>query len=171
MARMTRMTRVLLLGVGAAAILGVGLPLLLNLWPHANGSVQCGYGAPTAPQYAADAAISWHLEANYPFDDRRQVDATKTGKTFFTQPGCVSEVTVYEVTSPADQERLEQVAREALRLAKVNRVRLTFRRAQHFNEARTHRLSEEVLKHVLVTRNGGRSALQITPAAGQRPGC
>lgn len=127
----------------AACILSLGCA-------RSNGSFVCHFGVPGGDEYAITDVVAKHIEKSYSFANRTSVDATHSGKIYYVTPGCVPSFTFYEITEPGDIQAIEELARQALPLAAIDRVSLTFYEKQNWSG--NSRGFETVVKRVTIER-------------------
>jgi hypothetical protein len=123
---------------------------------RSNGSFVCHFGVPGGDEYAITDVVAKHIEKNYAFANRTSVDATHSGKIYYVAPGCVPSFTFYEITDPKDIQTVEELARQALLLAGIDRVSLTFYERQNWTTMSPNwggsRGHENVVKRVTVEK-------------------
>lgn len=99
---------------------------------RSNGSFVCHFGVPGGDEYAITDIVAKHIEKNYAFASRTSVDSTHSGKIYYVAPGCVPSFTFYEVVDSSEIHTVEELARQALPLAGIDRVSLTFYERQNW---------------------------------------
>jgi len=116
-----------------------------------NGSFVCHFGVPGGDQYALAETVAKHITKNYAeLADRTVADRTHIGKIYYVAPGCVPSFTFYEIVEPSDIQRIEELVRQSLDVASIDKVHLTFYEKQ--NWVRNQRWHERTIKSITVTR-------------------
>lgn len=120
-----------------------------------NSSFVCHFGVPGGDQYALTETIAQYIEKNYPALADRSADKTKQGKIYYVAPGCVPSFTFYEIVEPSDIQQTEELARQSLDIAGIERVHLTFYEKQNWVMSANgggHRGHENTIKSITVTK-------------------
>jgi len=138
-----------------AALLAISCFLLLGC-QRSNGSFVCHFGVPGGDAYAVADIVAKHIEKNYSFANRTSVDRTHSGKIYYVAPGCVPSFTFYEIVEPNDIHVVEELARQSLPLAGIDRVSLVFYEKQNWVATSPngggHRGHENAIKRVTVEK-------------------
>ena len=138
-----------------AVLLTISCLLLLGC-ERSNGSFDCHFGVPGGDAYAIADIVAKHVEKNYVFADRTSVDRTRSGKIYYSAPGCVPSFTFYEIVDPNDVQVVEELARQSLSLAGIDRVYLVFYEKQNWIATSPngggHRGHENAIKRVTVEK-------------------
>lgn len=118
---------------------------------RSNGSFVCHFGVPGGDQYALAETVAIHITMSYPeLADRSVADRTHIGKIYYVAPGCVPSFTFYEIIKPGDIQRIEDLTRQSLDIASIDKVHLTFYERQNWvGNTRGH---EKTIKSITVTR-------------------
>jgi hypothetical protein len=123
---------------------------------RSNGSFVCHFGVPGGDAYAIADIVGKHIKENYTFADRTNVDRTHAGKIYYVSPGCVPSFTFYEIVDPNDIHVIEELARQSLPLAGIDRVSLAFYEKQNWVTTSPngggHRGHETVVKHMTIEK-------------------
>lgn len=121
-----------------------------------HGSFVCLFGVPGGDQYALTETMAQHIKKNYPALADRSADRTKQGKIYYVAPGCVPSFTFYEIVEPSDIQRIEELARQSLDIAGIERVHLNFYEKQNWvtysANGGGHRGHEKTIKSITVTK-------------------
>jgi hypothetical protein len=124
---------------------------LLSGCERTNGSFVCHFGVPGGDQYALAETVAKHITKNYSeLADRSAADRTHKGKIYYVAPGCVPSFTFYEIVEPSDIQRIEELVRQSLDVASIDRVHLTFYEKQNWSG--NQRWHERTIKSITVTR-------------------
>jgi hypothetical protein len=98
--------------------------------------------------------VAQHIKKNYVFADRAKADRFHGGKIYYVRPGCVPEFTFYEIVEEDDIHAIEELAKQSLSLAGIDRVTLVFYEKQNWisisSNGAGHRGHENVVKRVTV---------------------
>lgn len=77
------------------------------------------------------------------------------GKSFMLPPGCIPSFTFYEIVAPSDIQLIEELARQSLDLAGIEKVHLVFYEKQNWvtysANGAGHRGNETVINDIVVT--------------------
>ena len=122
---------------------------------RSNGSFVCHFGAPGGDAYAVADVVAKHIEKNYTFADRAAADRTHSGKTYYVVPGCVPSFIFYEIVEPNDIRAVEELARQSLPMAGIDRVSLAFYSKQNWVASTNgggHRGPENAIKRITVEK-------------------
>jgi hypothetical protein len=137
------------------ALLVISCFLLLGCERN-NGSFVCHFGVPGGDAYAIADIVAKHIEKNYAFANRTGADRTHSGKIYYVAPGCVPSFTFYEIVEPNDIHVIEELVRQSLPLAGIDRVSLVFYERQNFvitsPNGGGHRGHENAIKHITVEK-------------------
>ena len=138
-----------------SALLTISCFLLLGC-ERSNGSFVCHFGVPGGDAYAITDIVAKHIEKNYAFADRTGADRTHSGKIYYVAPACVPLFTFYEIVEPNDIHVVEELARQSLPLAGIDRVALVFYEKQNWVATSPngggHRGHENAIKRVTVEK-------------------
>ena len=123
---------------------------------RSNGSFVCHFGVPGGDSYAIAEIVAKHIKENYTFADRKNVDRTHSGKIYYVAPGCVPSFTFYEIVEPNDIHVIEELTRQSLPLAGIDRVSLVFYEKQNWVTTSPngggHRGHENAVKHITIEK-------------------
>lgn len=123
---------------------------------RSNGSFVCLFGVPGGDAYAIAGIVAKHIKEHYAFPDRTNVDRTHSGKIYYVAPGCVPSFTFYEIVEPSDIREIEELARQSLPLAGIDRVSLVFYEKQNWVTASPngagHRGLERAVKEITIEK-------------------
>jgi len=123
---------------------------------RSNGSFVCHFGVPSGDAYAIADVVAKHIKNNYVFADRTSTERTHSGKIYYVAPGCVPSFTFYEIVEPDDIRVIEELARQSLSLAGIDKVALVFYEKQNFVTTSPngggHRGHENTIKHITVEK-------------------
>lgn len=115
----------------------------------------CHFGVTGGDQYALADHIAKLITKNFSgFASRADADRTHRGKIYYVQPGCVPSFKFYEVVAPADIQRIETLARQSLKGAGIEKVRLVFYEKQNWiatSAGGGYRGHEIIIKNIVVT--------------------
>lgn len=130
---------------------------LLSGCERSNGSFVCHFGVPGGDQYALADTVAKHITSNYvELADRSVAGETHTGKIYYVVPGCVPSFTFYEIVAPSDVQRIEDLVRQSLDIAGIEKVHLVFYKKQnwvvHSANGGGQRGPEVTIKTVTVTK-------------------
>jgi len=133
------------------------LGALLSGCERTNGSFVCHFGVPGGDQYALADTVAKHITSNYvELADRSVAERTHEGKIYYVVPGCVPSFTFYEIVAPSDIQRIEDLARQSLDLAGIEKVHLAFYEKQnwvtHSTNGGGQRGAEVSIKTITVTK-------------------
>lgn len=121
-----------------------------------NGAFVCHFGVPGGDAVDISAIVAKHINKNYAFGNRKDADRTHSGKIYYVAPGCVPSFTFYEIVEPNDIRTIEELARQSLPLAGIDRVSLIFYEKQNWVATSPngggHRGTENVIKHIAVEK-------------------
>lgn len=111
--------------------------------------------------YAIAAAVGKYLDATGVVSlDNREADRTRSGKIVYFAPGINGSphFTYYEVTDPADMEKLKKAAEMALReVPSAQKITLHFMEKQVFHQSANgsgYRGHEREIKKIVVKKGG-----------------
>jgi hypothetical protein len=134
------------------ALIGV----LLSGCERTNGTFVCHFGVPGGDQYALTETVAKHITKNYlELADRSAADRTHKGKIYYVAPGCVPSFTFYEIVEPSDIQRIEELVRQSLDIAGIEKVNVVFYEKQNFVTSANgagHRGHENAIKRITVTK-------------------
>lgn len=129
--------------------------LLVSCEERRNGSFVCHYGVPGGDEYAITNIVAEHIKQNYTFASRSEVDKTHTGKIYYYLPGCIPSFQFYEIIELDDIHVIEELAKQSLQLAGIDKVSLEFYEKQnwitHLNGG-GHRGHENIIKKIIAER-------------------
>lgn len=132
------------------------MAVLLSGCERTNGSFVCRFGVPGGDQYALAETVASHITKNYPELTNRSADGTRKGKIYYVAPGCVPSFTFYEIVEPSDVGRIEELARQSLDIAGIEKVHLVFYEKQNFvsysANGGSYRSHEKIIKSITVTK-------------------
>lgn len=129
--------------------------LLVSCEERRNGSFVCHFGVPGGDAYAIADIVAEHIKKNYTFPSRSSVDKTHIGKIYYVVPGCVPSFQFYEIVEPDDIHVIEELAKQSLPLAGIDKVSLVFYERQNWithPNGGGHRGHENVIKRIIVER-------------------
>jgi hypothetical protein len=123
---------------------------------RSNGSFVCHFGVPGGDAYAIAHIAAKHINEHYAFADRTTVNRTHSGKIYYVSPGCVPSFTFYEIVEPSDIREIEELAKQSLSLAGIDRVSLVFYERQNWVTASPsgggHRGHEHAVKEIIIEK-------------------
>jgi hypothetical protein len=123
---------------------------------RSNGSFVCHFGVPGGDAYAIADTVAKHIKENYAFADRTTADRTHSGKIYYVAPRCVPSFTFYEIVEPNDIHVIEELVRQSLPFAGIDRVSLIFYEKQNWVTASPngggYRGHENTVKHITIEK-------------------
>jgi predicted small lipoprotein YifL len=127
---------------------------LSSLLPILALSSLCGCYVPNSNDRAKADAVANYISSKYgQFEQRNNVEKTRSGKILYTRPGLYPEVRFYEIHDPKDISEIEASAKDALVSVGIDRVRLVFLEKQNLvcdQSGKCARGKENIIKEILV---------------------